>query len=214
VNDSERERQDLMHLLRQLLKDYNEALATLSTVRQLGRAPQDHVENLRGWLGDFKQAILPKDEIAFLTDQSYEYDLVSIVPRERNLLEKLVENSSGLIEFFFKRKEKERPIPPDVDILPGMQFFSEKMVQRAVKWIVIVIGLAGLLAPMNILRVLPNNYLQPLVTSIFVCAFTLYMSAFTLAKAQEILASAAAYAAVLVVFMSNQNSPNTQSSTP
>jgi len=86
----------------------------------------------------------------------------------------------------------------------------KKKVQRWVKWTVTVIGLISLLVPMNILRILPETgYLQPLITSIFVFVFTVYMASFTLAKAHEILASAAAYAAVLVVFMSNQQSGNT-----
>ncbi len=75
-----------------------------------------------------------------------------------------------------------------------MQYFSEKKVQRWVKWTVTVIGLISLLVPMNILRILPETgYLQPLITSIFVFVFTVYMASFTLAKAHEILASAAAY---------------------
>jgi len=124
VHDTEPEREALMKEVRSILKEYNETLETLSSIRQLTRPPKKHVESLRNWLRAPDNAIMPRNDLSFM-DTHHEHDLVSIVPRERNLLERCVEDYSDFISRWpFKRNQEQ--IAAHINVSPEMQYFSEK----------------------------------------------------------------------------------------
>lgn len=174
---------------------------------QLATRPQVHpydVKAVRNWHGNYAGAI-NDEEAAYITDDKYTDDLIPVHPKSRSRFRRVLERF--LLKRRFMRTLFSR-IPSDLqNIDDGLTFWqSDNFDKRMEKLSFFFIGLAGLamlIGPLWWLNYLHNPEARLGVITGFVMAFFVIVAKATTASVYETLAAAAAYAAVLMVFMQN-----------
>jgi hypothetical protein len=151
----------------------------------------------------------------------YKEDLLTLRPgRDHAWLDTSIEHllrwlRCPLIEYIFcspETKQKTEGRPPKTEV-----YYTRSRIDRLVAVIIMAIILALLIIPIYLLYHLVNNLGNPRsggtclgVLLVATLAFSAILSLFTKAKRHEILGAAAAYCAVLVVFLGNVPQMHTQ----
>lgn len=170
-------------------------------MRSRPAAEPRQVQNVRTWLTDkedhFRDAI-SKPEAGPYMEAKYAADLISISPRTRPPLGQWLESSTSLqVSRFFREKPVEgRHIKATTSIYSSNARF-EKLTNRSI----ILGGLVMLLTPLWLLEYCSGSRTRLGIITAFVVAFMMIMSTATINRPFEVVASSAAYAAVLMVFM-------------
>ncbi|KAI0441387.1 hypothetical protein F4803DRAFT_419542 [Xylaria telfairii] len=194
--ETEHARLQLIREIDKRLRSFYELVSQQSELRSRPRVLKKDIDSIRNWFGMHRNAILA-DETEYIT---HERDLFSMVTRPRAPLRKLLERSSHFRSFSLWQKRS---------LDEGRaRYTSEQRIEFCVSTIVIIIGLAMLIAPLWILANIGDMVLRLTVITAFVVAFLPLVTFTSTARPFETLAATAGYTAVLVVFL-QIGAPNT-----
>ncbi|KAH0159314.1 hypothetical protein KCU67_g7170, partial [Aureobasidium melanogenum] len=185
--------------LRIKLKDYNEALLRQAKIQQLGKPDRYDLDCLTGWLEREKGGnnFLNYPENLPWTEERVS-DLVALSKREHDLVTKWI--SERLVPWLFQiGLTTKKPKPDDEEL--GLVEWSDDSYTTASRTTSII---TSSLIPSLAIVVL--YFIHSLLARIFVAMglsflFSITLALLTSARAAEIFASTAAFAAVLVVFI-------------
>ena len=141
-------------------------------------------------------------------------DLVAVVPdQERSVLNAFVEElpkriSRSMTTFLFRTEDQARRIGAE-----NINLYSQKRFDFVANALITFISTLLLLIPIGVLYLARiSGILQLVVILCFTQVFGLCIACMTKARKQEVFAVTAAYTAVLVVFLANNNAPSVESS--
>lgn len=180
-----------------LLTHPDELLLLYSALRSHPSVPKRSVESVSNWLYNAQNAILDK-EVSYIGKKS---DLVQLVPMSKTPLRQLLEKWA-----WFRRANLWKKTPPDLpaytSAYPGtVHYSSDARIDRFIGVTVTLLGLAMLIAPLWTLAYTGTKYKRMSIITGFIVLFLGLLAFTTVAKPFESLAAAAAYSAILVVFL-------------
>lgn len=158
--------------------------------------PED-VSKVKRWFDSVHPGAIEKDEQDFINHND---DLIPVLPkvksRFRNFLESTLLRPSIIRRYFDRTPDDIETIDDDMTI-----WYSDKKVERFFSIVVAVGGLSMLIGPLWILEYVSGSAMQLGVITSFISLFFFLVTVATTAKIFEAMAAAAAYAAVLLVFV-------------
>jgi hypothetical protein len=168
-----------------------------SKIRTRPRAEKRQVDNLKNWLD---RGAIEAKEAEFATHAS---DMISINSRSRAPLGQWLEACRKLhLWKIFRSKHL-----PDLHIKSAATVYSSnQMFDSLTTTAIIFMGLIMLLAPLWWLEHVSSSETRLKIITGFICVFIVVMSTATVNRPFEVVASTAAYAAVLMVFMQIEGS--------
>ncbi|KAL6693083.1 hypothetical protein J3F84DRAFT_351062 [Trichoderma pleuroticola] len=184
-NENARVRMDLMVKIRAKIKEYHEALLLHSEIAKLKQPSKRILDTYREWFNNPRPALGGLSK-TFLDDPD---DLVGLHSLETDYLSIFEEIS--------------------LDSRRTIGRYHEKSISAATAIISIIIAAGLLVGPIIGLYHVHNDAAKLGMLAAFTALFALSVGVMTNAKRAEIFASAAAYAAVLVVFVSGNISNST-----
>ncbi|KAH8724700.1 hypothetical protein GQ44DRAFT_617498 [Phaeosphaeriaceae sp. PMI808] len=193
------QRTKLLETLNVKVRQYNELLIQHSNLRNRPRVPKRNVGSISNWLSNEQNAILD-DEIAYMKMTP---DLVQLVPKSITPLRWLLEKSSKFrLSKLWARKSYS--LPTYYETHPGtVHYSSDTRIERVLGIIITVLGMGMLIAPLWVLAYTGIMWKRLCVITSFIVLFLGMVAFTTAARPFESLAAAAAYSAVLVVFLQN-----------
>jgi hypothetical protein len=175
----------------------------INSYSQLLARPEIHNEDLtsvQNWLKFNKDAIY-EPEREFI---EYEEDLIGIRPKSRSCFRKVLEYSFLLrmpgLRRFFKRTPREYDLIKD-NSGAYTTWQDDRKVEGCSSTLVAVIGLGMLVGPLWILAEVSNPMHRLGIITGFIALFFVLVKVATRARIFDALAAAAAYSAVLMVFL-------------
>ncbi|KAL6809566.1 hypothetical protein J3E69DRAFT_351000 [Trichoderma sp. SZMC 28015] len=186
-------RMDLIIKIRAKLKEYHEALLLQSEIAKLKPPSKRILDTHREWFSN-PRPVLGGLSKTFLDDSD---DLVGLHSLETDYL-------SILLRRYWPFKEE-----ISLDSHRSVGRYHEKSISTATAIISILIAASLLVGPITGLYFVANNAAKLGMLAVFTALFALSVGIMTNAKRAEIFASTAAYAAVLVVFVSGNISNST-----
>ncbi|OCK77020.1 hypothetical protein K432DRAFT_428319 [Lepidopterella palustris CBS 459.81] len=210
----DRPNQKTLDQIREILKKYCEAVADLETfLRRKKTFPEGAIQtqNHPAYAGRIARNQIPK----FCVEQhGYELAPEQDMDWIRKILHKVLPNDwkygfgeSGEKELAAKSYENkitQQSGPEIVQREPKRRrtkYVQSKLVDRLASFIMALLAGAALLGPMMLMTFKPSRTARLITVSVAVVIFGLTISIATKATNQEILAAAASYAAVLVVYI-------------
>ncbi|KAE9371431.1 hypothetical protein N431DRAFT_545683 [Stipitochalara longipes BDJ] len=193
------QRVELHREIKEAMRDYREALIQAREVMNFAAPSNRALETLRRYFWTPRdKSILIGCDANMLSDS---HDLVTLVQSNDDRL-------SRMLRKMFGRCFRDRKRNPQPDL--GIYYFSEARIQLASYLISIVFSGILLLGAMACLFILQNRgwQLRLGLVALFTSLFALVIGLLTNAKRSEIFTSTAAYAAVLVVFISVNTGPS------
>ncbi|KAH7372101.1 hypothetical protein BKA64DRAFT_262832 [Cadophora sp. MPI-SDFR-AT-0126] len=192
------QRMELIGRIRTKLKEYQEALALQETILKMGKPQTETLRPLRLWLdGKSGERTSPSFQGLLASRMNDENDLVALHPPfERDWLSRIVD--LPYLRYFCFHS--------DVD--ESIAIYSMRKVNRAVAVLSMVLAAVILIITIVTLYLVTNNNVRLGLICAFTVGFALSIHLLTNARRAELFAATAAYAAVLVVFVSgNLGSP-------
>lgn len=160
-------------------------------MRQYDQAPQRTVKNIHRWHHNHDHKAIDADEQQYLYSSSGSNDgndLISVVPKDRSPLRRLIDYSLRLRTLGVWRVEKSNG---EELFSAKVSFYSDKRIDGFVSAVIVAIGAAILLAPLWLLRALDDPTMKLVVTTVFISVFLLVLSFFMVAKPFEALGATA-----------------------
>ncbi|KAH7122524.1 hypothetical protein B0J11DRAFT_409503, partial [Dendryphion nanum] len=189
------ERTQILHEVHEKLKEYSEQ--PHATLRSRPKVPQADINSLHNWLANTQKAIYSA-EVDYLNEQ---HDLFSLVPVSTTPLRRFFERSASFRLARIWRKKTPSHAHVYYPYPDTLHFTSDARVDGFVAWTITVLGMAMLIAPLWVLAITPGMMKRLGVITGFVVLFITLVTGTTSARPFESLAAAAAYSAVLVVFL-------------
>lgn len=196
--DPSNERREMIRaILPDKLLKYNQFINEYSKLVTRAAVDAEDVRKVKRWFDGVHPCAIEKEEQDYI---SHTDDLIPVLPkvksRFRNFLESTLLRPS-IIRQFFERK------PDDINLIDDDQtvWYSDKRVERFFTVVVAVGGLSMLVGPLWILEYAYGSAVRLGVVTGFITLFFVLVSVATTAKIFEAMAAAAAYAAVLMVFV-------------
>jgi len=200
-------RQELMENIEKKYNEYSALLASAQTLTALNKPTSWEHRSVQAWMTNVQPVF--EEDASFL---DHKEDLVTLRPgREHAWLDASVEKmlqwfNCRLVEYLFRSKTTRMK----TDGSGGEVYYTRERIERLVVAIIVAMILALLIVPIYLLYHLVDgtqtqrtNAICIGILLIFTLLFSACLSLFTKAKRHEILAAAAAYCAVLVVFLGN-----------
>lgn len=180
-----------------MLTCLDELLIQQSTLRNQPRVPRRNVKSISNWLANAQNAILD-EEIVYISKRS---DLVQLVPKAVTPLRSLLEKSTSFR--FCKLWAKRLPhLPVHSTTHPEtVHYSSDVRIDRFIGFTITALGMGMLITPLWVLAYIEVMWKRLCVITGFIVLFLGLVAFTTVAKPFESLAAAAAYSAVLVVFL-------------
>lgn len=153
---------------------------------------------MKAWFENVHYGAIDTDEKDYITHKD---DLIPVQPkiksRFRYFLESTLLLNTPVIKDIFDRQ------PDDFDVIEDGQtkWHNDKRVERFSSIVVALVGLAMLTGPLWILEYLSGSALRLGVITGFIAVFFVLVAVATTARIFDALAAAAAYSAVLMVFL-------------
>lgn len=171
----------LVRTIEEKLRAYNELLLQHSELRARPRVPPKDIESISNWSHNNHNAIL-KDGTEYITHSK---DLIAVVPKPKTLLRQFLERSSHfrLLRLWRKHSEVEDE---------NIHYSSDQRIEAFVALIIMVVGLAMLIAPLWILAYVSSTVHRLAIITSFVLVFLCFVSSTTVARPFETLGAAAA----------------------
>lgn len=172
-----------------------------SSMRSRPAADDRQINNVKNWLtnekGEYLHAIDAKETTCY-TDSNYAPDLITISSRTRPPLGRWLESWERLqVSRLFRAK-----------LIPGQHvesdtttYSSDSKFEKLTNRSIIAGGLIMLLTPLWLLEFASGSKVRLGIITAFVVVFMMGMTTATINRPFEVVASSAAYAAVLMVFM-------------
>ncbi|KAF9695172.1 hypothetical protein EKO04_007093 [Ascochyta lentis] len=195
-NDPLLERKAILDEMNSRVREYNELLIQNSTLRDQPAVAQRHVESLNIWHENVPYAV--DDAEKKYLDQPH--DLIRVVPKSVAPVRRLLEKSSRFR--LSKLWALENPPLPQHSVHPEeIHYSSDAKIDNAVGVTITMLGMIMLIAPLWILNETSGPRARLAIITGFIVIFLGLIAFTTVAKPFESLAAAAAYSAVLVVFL-------------
>jgi hypothetical protein len=156
-------------------------------VKNFPRASAVDVESLMNWHYNHNDCAIAEEEQKYLTQV---HDLLSLVPRVKTPLRRLLDRWKKFRVHPFWRDEKSPELPVYDQGL--VTYFSDKKVDRFITIVIVGIGTVMLIAPMWILQALTALIPKLRTITAFIVLFLGMISYATVAKPFETLAATAA----------------------
>lgn len=192
-SEEARVRMDLVNKIRAKIKEYHEALLLQSEIAKLKQPSKRILTTYRKWLNNPRPALGGLSK-TFLDDPN---DLVGLHSLETDYL-------SNFLRHYWPFKEE-----ISLDDRYSIGRYHERSISTATAIITILIAAFLLVGPITGLYFVANDAAKLGMLAAFTALFALSVGLITNAKRAEIFASTAAYAAVLVVFVSGNISNST-----
>ncbi|KAF2500480.1 hypothetical protein BU16DRAFT_451984 [Lophium mytilinum] len=195
--DESTHRVELIDKIADALERYNRFVNSYAQLARQPPARKDDIDNVAAWFENHIGAIaIPeRDYITHLEE------LIAVQPKDRSWFRGILEMTRFLkmpwMRHFFTR------IPLDNKIIyDGRGYWqNDRNVEKFSSWVIAVVGLGMLVGPIWILAFVADSAKRLGVITGFIALFFILVAVATTAKVSEALASAAAYSAVLMVFM-------------
>ncbi|KAF2174983.1 hypothetical protein K469DRAFT_724656 [Zopfia rhizophila CBS 207.26] len=188
----EEERHSLMCELTGLLHHYNKYIESFSKVRERPRAEERQIQNVEEYR---KEGRVIDKEMNFIEQKG---DLISIKSSAPSPIGRFLAGTRLIRSLPFIRAKED----PEVHaVSPYNHYASEERLANLTTGSVIVLGCMMLLGPMWWLNFISDNTKRLAVITGFLVIFMGSMATATANKPFEVVASGAAYAAVLMIFM-------------
>ncbi|KAK8135820.1 hypothetical protein PG984_003760 [Apiospora sp. TS-2023a] len=186
------ERRDLIKRISAELKEYDEVLYRYTQVKARPIAPKENVENIRNWINFYGDTTIDEKERGFLEAR----DLITLAKGPKSLLRRVFErhvlaSTSKLLGFMAAHRQHDE----------NSTYGSDEPVDAMVAPAIFVTAAVMLIAPLWILAVTQSMFARLGIITGFNVLLLAVLTSATLAKPFEILAVAAGYSAVLVVFL-------------
>ena len=172
----------------------DELILQHSQIRARPQVPKKDLCSLENWFYNNGNAILA-EEMDYIKHHS---DLFSLVPTPKSPLRSLLERSS---HFRLLRLWQQNEVDHSARQDENVHYISDRKIDSFIATFIISLGLIMLIAPLWILAFLGGLVQRLGVISAFIVLFVALVSITTVAKPFESLAAAAAYSAVLMVFL-------------
>jgi len=157
-------------------------------LRKYPVAPQHDIQSLLNWHTNHNSCAIADEEREYL---SRKHDLISLVPKVKTPLRRLLEKSSNFkLHWFWK--DKDGPELPLYD-RNEVRFFSDKKIDAFITVIITALGTVMLIVPLWVLPNLQGLNAKLGIITAFVVVFLGFVAYTTVAKPFESLAAAAAY---------------------
>lgn len=153
---------------------------------------------MRAWFDHLHPRAIEDRETRFL---EYKDDLIPVLPKTKSRFRTFLESTLLLripvVKNIFDRE------PDDVSIIGDGQtrWHNDKRVERFSSIVVALVGLAMLTGPLWILQYVNGSGVRLGIITGFIAVFFILVSVATTARIFDALAAAAAYSAVLMVFL-------------
>lgn len=189
----------LQEKIRLKLKEYHEALLLQSQVLALSTPSHRTLKAFRQWFASKDVPVLWGHDQNLFTD---ERDLVALAPSETDRLDVFLQDYLG---WFFKEKRPPESGDDTIDSNREIFYYPQRRIQRAGAVISILFSAILLVGAIACLLLVSDRSIKIRVGLIvvFTSLFALVVGLLTNARRAEIFGATAAYAAVLVVFVSN-----------
>ncbi|KAL9076301.1 MAG: hypothetical protein Q9161_001017 [Pseudevernia consocians] len=171
-------------------------------------ATEFQIANVKRWLENANEKVIQREEKQFIHKDG---DLIPVVPKIKTPLRRFIDRfeTPRLWRLFRETNINQRLHRNSGDFgLETTVYNKESVIDKAVTFVTMVIGVAMLVGPLWWLQHLStHNNLEARLAVItgFLVFFTLLLSILTVAQPFEVLAATAAYGAVLMVFMQISN---------
>ncbi|KAF2866603.1 hypothetical protein BDV95DRAFT_204083, partial [Massariosphaeria phaeospora] len=195
------ERTQLLNQIQGKIKEYNDLLIQHSTLCSRPRVPNRLIQSISNWFYNTSNAILD-EEASYIT---HTHDLVQLVPKPATPLRQLLERST---RFRLSKLWKKKPPANSNHYFPHpetLHYASDARIDVFVGGTVLVLGMIMLIVPLWILAITQGTMERLGVITGFVVLFLALMAFSTGAGPVHCFAAAAAYSAVLVVFLQIAN---------
>ncbi|KAF8851018.1 hypothetical protein BDZ45DRAFT_661102 [Acephala macrosclerotiorum] len=200
--DDDEEREKVLEELRLAILKYNEFVLQQAEIKKHPTASSQDVKSLQIWHWNHQNRAIDKPEHEYL---NHSRDLFSVVPKEKTPLRRLLERWKTFRSHWFWKEEKAPELP--LYDKENVNYISDKKIDTFITVLIIVVGMAMLIAPMWVLEYLTKPVAKLGTITAFVVVFMGCVSYASVAKPFEVLAATAAYSAVLMVFL-QLNAPN------
>ncbi|KAK4226716.1 hypothetical protein QBC38DRAFT_392594 [Podospora fimiseda] len=177
------------------LSQYNDFLLQQSHLRQLPKAPSRDIQSVRNWHYNHDYKAISPEEQRYL---EYDKDLISVAVQEKSPLRQLIDNTPFLRTLpLWKHREEDVPIYD----AGHLSYYSEKRKDAFSSGVIVLIGAVVLIVPIWTLQALETLQSKLAVITAFILILLAVVSLTMATRPYEAWAIAAAYAAVLMVFV-------------
>jgi len=183
--ETSKERFKLVWEIRKRLKDYNDYILSYSQLSARNRVDGRDTESVRYWLSAWPNAIRD-EEVGYLEDAD---DLVYVTEKSYGSLRRGFRKLClSFLPFFRKRPA----LPRDLEfIMDNIELHDNAKADGLLVWILIVVALGMLIAPLWVLSVVQSNNAKLGVITGCITMFLAAVAVTTNAKASESLAATA-----------------------
>ncbi|KAI1094634.1 hypothetical protein F5B19DRAFT_490166 [Rostrohypoxylon terebratum] len=196
-HDEVEDRTEILNKIRRKIRNYNDFIIQQTAVDKYDSAPRRVIKSIRNWHSNHGNRAVDADEQGYLAREK-EKDLISILPKDKLPVRRLIDHSRRLRTFSIWRRES--PDIPDYDA-DLVSYYSDERIDSFASGLIVATGVIMLIAPIWILQWLQNQVYKLVVITLFVFVFLLTLSLAMATKPFEALGATAAYAAVLMVFL-------------
>ncbi|KAH8881110.1 hypothetical protein GQ53DRAFT_832641 [Thozetella sp. PMI_491] len=190
-------RRQILQDLKGLLKEYNEYISVYSDIKSRTSAQPHQVENVLAWFHNHPLAIATEEQ-DFVTKGA---DVITLVCKPKSPLQLWIEKCQPLV---MSRMFRVKPRGGHV-VSETTTYHSKQGLKAFATFIIVATGLGLLLGPMWALQFIQDDIRRLGLITGAVLLFTILVTSATIARPFEVLAATAAYAAVLMVFLQQNN---------
>jgi len=166
-----------------------------------GTVDKHDVEAVRTWLNEVRPRAIDLREADYIDRDG---DLVPIIPKSRSPFRKFLENIAILRAPMLRDIFSTVPPEDGIDISKEeTRWVHHSRVDTLSAMVISFFGLAMLIGPLWILNRVSSTDIKLAVISVFIFVFFVLVNIGTPARVYEALGAAAAYSAVLMVFLQN-----------
>ncbi|KAI2618784.1 hypothetical protein GGR54DRAFT_142558 [Hypoxylon sp. NC1633] len=189
--------------IRKRLKEYNEALFLQVFVSKLDGPNSNDLEFLRSWLERPSMGFFPIRGLDFKAwEQRLENDLVAIKPRvPPDPLSKWIMNT--IFPLYHRVFGIRFQTPYSNEVGDGLYTYEESLLRSIVNVITTVVAALLPLLSIIVLFIADSDRIKLALVVVFSACFALMLALMTNARRIEVFAATAAFAAVNVVFLTN-----------
>ncbi|KAI1413602.1 hypothetical protein F5Y13DRAFT_160686 [Hypoxylon sp. FL1857] len=195
LRHDQQDRTELLNKIRQKLRHYNEFILQQTAMKKYQPTPSRIIKSIRNWHYNHDYHAIDEVEQKYLDDEK---DLISVVPKDKMPVRRLIDHSRRLRTFSIWKQENQET--PDYDAA-YVSYYSDKRIDEFASGLIVAAGVIMLIAPLWILQALESPTYKLIVITLFVFVFLLTLSFAMATKPFEALGATAAYAAVLMVFL-------------
>ncbi|KAK8121796.1 phytase [Apiospora sp. TS-2023a] len=194
------DRAELLEVIAIALPRYNDLVLQQSALRKYPTAPRRDIKNIANWHYNHGDQAIANEERQYIQHTS---DLISITEKDKTPLRQFIDSSRWLrtLPIWRQLSRSGDNTTPQHDSDGDVSYYSDKRINKFTSLAIVLIGIAMLLTPIWILQALQSPTAKLVVITVFILVFLITLSYAMVTKPFEALGAAAAYAAVLMVFL-------------